>query len=127
MDVFDSGTAVLGDEFGIRVGRWEQQYSTDGLPFDAMWCVVPPGSKADEDDHAERELQIVVSGHGALESTGTGETVDIRPGMAMLLAPHERHVLHNHSADDPLVVLSVYWIPGQAPAPRTLEEDSVAG
>ena len=127
MDVFDSGTAVLGDEFGILTGRWERQYSTQGLPFDAMWCVVPPGAVGHEDDHDERELQIVVSGRGAVETPATGRVLHIRPGMAMLLEPRERHILHNHSADDPLVILSVYWLPGQAPAPRTVEEDTVVG
>ena len=125
MDVFDSGTARLGDEFGILVSRWEQQYAAEGLPFDAMWCVVPPGASAHEDNHDERELQIVVSGRGALETPADGRTRDIRPGMAMLLEARERHVLHNHSTEDPLVVLSIYWLPEQVPAPRSAEEETV--
>ena len=110
MNVFSSDTATLTDEYGIRIGRW-QQYAQQGLPFDAMWCVIPPDGRSAEDHHPERELQIVVSGSGTVETPATGATRDVEVGTAMLLDPLERHILHNRSSDEPFVVLSVYWLP----------------
>jgi quercetin dioxygenase-like cupin family protein len=112
MNVFTSDTAMLSDEYGIQIGRW-QQYRQQGLPFDAMWCVIPPGGSSAEDFHPERELQIVVSGSGAVETPATGACRVVEVGTAMLLDPHERHILRNRSADFPFVVLSVYWLPEQ--------------
>jgi hypothetical protein len=91
MNVFTSDTAMLSDEYGIQIGRW-QQYRQQGLPFDAMWCVIPPGGSSAEDFHPERELQVVVSGSGAVETPATGPT-DIDTPKELGCAADEREEL----------------------------------
>lgn len=102
-------SAQLTDEHGIQVGRWSQYAGTDGLPFDAMWCVVPPGSRTDPDCHPEVELAVVVDGAATFESGET--TLDAAQGAAVLLSSNERHIVHNRSDAAPLVMLSIYWLP----------------
>ena len=101
----------MTDEFGIQVGRWENYADADSLPFGAMWCVVPPGSRTDPDSHPELELAVVVDGAATFESGET--TLDAGQGAAVLLSSHERHVVHNRSDDKPLVMLSIYWLPDE--------------
>jgi mannose-6-phosphate isomerase-like protein (cupin superfamily) len=109
MRAFDSSTAALAPEFGILCGRWSQYSGLDALPFDLMWCLVEPGSRTDEDCHPEAELVVVVDGEARFESPQN--TVDAVGGGAVLLGSRERHVIHNRSADTPLVLLSLYWMP----------------
>jgi mannose-6-phosphate isomerase-like protein (cupin superfamily) len=109
MRTFDSRTAALAPEFGIMCGRWSQYPALDSLPFDSMWCFVPPGSRTDEDCHPEAELVVVLDGEARLESPQN--TVDASPGTAVLLGSRERHVIHNRSEGSPLVLLSIYWMP----------------
>lgn len=116
MHTFASGSAELTREYGIQVGRWEQYPTREKLPFGAMWCVVPPGGRSEEDCHPELELAVVVSGTGEVEAVATGERRAAPTGTAALMDSQERHVWHNLSADDPLVFLSVYWMPGAGPA-----------
>ena len=111
MQTFTSGAAQLTPEYGIEIGRWEQYPMPDKLPFGAMWCVIPPGGSSEEDCHPERELAVVVSGGGEVEATATGERRSAPTGTAALLDSEERHVWHNGSAAEPLVLLSVYWMP----------------
>jgi mannose-6-phosphate isomerase-like protein (cupin superfamily) len=111
--VLSSDSAALKPEFGILSGRWSQYPDVTGLPFDAMWCVVPPGSRSNEDFHPEIELAIVVEGSARIETPDNAETVEVGAGAAALLGSHERHVVHNGSDDEPLVLLSIYWLPGQ--------------
>jgi Cupin domain len=113
MRTFASGAAELSREYGIEIGRWEQ-YGTRGLPFGAMWCVIPPGGSSEEDCHPERELAVVVTGGGEVEAVATGERRPAPLGTAALLDSEERHVWHNGSADEPLVLLSIYWMPDDA-------------
>jgi mannose-6-phosphate isomerase-like protein (cupin superfamily) len=117
MQVLRSGCAELAPEYGILAGRWERQYRGTGqLPFGAMWCVVPPGGRADTDRHPERELVVVVQGSAAIEAAGRTEAAPA--GTAVLLDSQEAHVLANASAEDPLVTLSLYWEPdGAATSP----------
>ena len=112
MQTFASGSARLTREYGIEIGRWEQYPADHKLPFGAMWCVVPPGGRSDEDCHPELELAVVVSGGGEVEAVATGERRPAPAGTAALMDSRERHVWHNTSADEPLVFLSVYWMPG---------------
>lgn len=112
MHTFDSGSARLTREYGIEIGRWEQYAAGAELPFGAMWCVVPPGGRSAEDCHPELELAVVVSGEGEVEAVETGERRRAPAGTAALMGSQERHVWHNVSAADPLVFLSVYWMPG---------------
>jgi mannose-6-phosphate isomerase-like protein (cupin superfamily) len=115
--VLSSDSAALKPEFGILSGRWSQYPDVTGLPFDAMWCVVPPGSRSNEDFHPEIELAIVVAGSARIETPGDAETVEVGAGAAALLGSQERHVIHNGSSDEPLVLLSIYWMPGQTADP----------
>jgi uncharacterized cupin superfamily protein len=110
MKLVERDAAELTDEFGITVGRWEQ-YGLQGLPFGAMWSIVPPGGVSAEDHHEEQELAVVISGDGEVESTATGERRRTLPGTAALMSSYERHVWHNRSQDEPLVFLSIYWEP----------------
>jgi uncharacterized cupin superfamily protein len=109
MQVMKSSTAELIPEFGILSGRWAQYGGLGDLPFGAMWCVVPPGGRADTDRHAERELVVVVQGSADIKANGATQTV--RAGSAALLDADEAHVLANSSAAEPLVTLSLYWLP----------------
>lgn len=102
-------SAQLTEEFGIRVGRWTQYDNADELPFGAMWCVVPPGSKTDPDSHPELELAVVVDGSAIFEAGQA--TIEAAAGAAVLLSSNEQHVVHNTSDDSPLVMLSLYWLP----------------
>ncbi len=111
MRVLSSDSAALKPEFGILSGRWSQYADVDGLPFDAMWCVVPPGSHSNEDYHPEIELAVVVEGSARIETPDNEGMTEVGAGAAVLLGSHERHVVHNGSADDPLVLLSIYWMP----------------
>jgi uncharacterized cupin superfamily protein len=109
MQVMSSSTAELAPEFGIQAGRWAQYGDLGDLPFGAMWCVVPPGGRADTDRHAERELVVVVRGSADIHASGSTQTVEA--GAAALLDGEEAHVLANASASEPLITLSLYWLP----------------
>ncbi|HUC57184.1 MAG TPA: cupin domain-containing protein [Streptosporangiaceae bacterium] len=112
MQVFTADPAGLTSEHGIQIGRWEQYAGVGDTPFGAMWCVVPPGGRSSIDCHSERELWVVVRGDAEVES---GDRVQAAPtGSAVLLESEEPHVMVNRSADEPLVILSVYWEPGTA-------------
>lgn len=121
--------ARLEAEFGIRVGRWTQYPGLGDLPFGAMWCRVEPGASSQPDRHPEVELAIVLGGTATYTVTtrtvttrtadGTctadGGTVQAEAGTAILLDPEEEHVIHNGSPDEPLTILSLYWLPGTLP------------
>ncbi len=110
MQVFTADPAVLASEHDILIGRWEQYAGVGETPFGAMWCVVPPGGRSNLDCHSERELWVVVQGDAEVES---GQHSRFAPaGSAVLLESQEPHVMVNRSADEPLIVLSLYWEPG---------------
>lgn len=109
MRVMKSGSAELAPEFGLLAGRWAQYAGLGDMPFDAMWCVVAPGSRSEADCHPERELVVVVQGSADVHAGGRTEAAPA--GSAVLLDTSEEHVLVNTSADDPLVFLSLYWLP----------------
>ncbi len=109
MQVMSSNSARLTPEFGVESGRWTQYPDLGGLPFGAMWCVIPPGGHTDEDCHIERELVVVAKGAARFESPA--HTVEAGTGTAVLLDSEERHVVHNLSDDEPLVLLGIYWVP----------------
>jgi mannose-6-phosphate isomerase-like protein (cupin superfamily) len=110
MQVLKSSSAELAPEFGILTGRWSQYAGLGSVPFDAMWCVVPPGGRSNTDCHPERELAVIVQGAADVHAGGRAERASA--GTAVLLDGEEAHVLVNPSAEDPLVVLSIYWLPG---------------
>ena len=109
MQVLSSDSAALTAEFGIQVGRWAQYAGIGDTPFGAMWCIVPPGGRTDTDCHEERELWVVVSGNAEVQLPDRTQTA--LAGSAVLLDSEEPHVLVNRSAEEPLVVLSLYWEP----------------
>ena len=104
-----SDAAQLTDEYGIKIGRWSQYNDLGALPFDAMWCVIPPGGKSSEDLHPEVEFAIVTRGTAVYESDGS--KLEIPTGGVVLVDPEQPHVIHNLSADEPLTILSIYWLP----------------
>ncbi|MFE0062634.1 cupin domain-containing protein [Streptomyces sp. NPDC059003] len=106
-----SDSAVLTDEYAIRIGRWSQYAGTDRLPFHAMWCVVPPGGTSAQDCHPEGELAVVVGGQAAFVIED-GEPQPTPVGTAVLLDPKERHTIRNLSDTEPVTLLSIYWLPG---------------
>jgi quercetin dioxygenase-like cupin family protein len=109
MQVLKSGSAELAPEFGIETGRWSQYSGLGGMPFGAMWCKVSPGSRSNTDHHPERELVVVVQGAARFQASGREEVA--AAGSAVLLDSEEEHVMVNLSAHDPLVVLSLFWLP----------------
>jgi mannose-6-phosphate isomerase-like protein (cupin superfamily) len=111
MQVLRSNSAELAPEFGIMAGRWTQYSGLGDVPFGAMWCVVPPGGRSNTDCHAERELVVVVQGAASVQAAGGEELATA--GSAVLLDGGEEHVLVN-SGQEPLVVLSIYWLPDSA-------------
>lgn len=112
MHILNSESARLTPEFGVESGRWTQYPDLGELPFGAMWCVIPPGGHTEEDCHVEKELVVVAKGAARIESPAA--TFDAGPGTAVLLGSEERHVIHNRSTDQPLVLLGVYWVPTDA-------------
>jgi mannose-6-phosphate isomerase-like protein (cupin superfamily) len=114
MRVLVNDPATLTSEFGIQVGRWTQYTGIGDTPFGAMWCVVPPGGRTGTDCHSERELWVVVSGNADVQAGGRTETA--LTGSAVLLDSEEPHVMVNRSAEEPLVVLSLYWEPAEVTA-----------
>ena len=109
MRVFNSTQAALRAEYGIEIGRWSQYDGVDALPFQAMWCIVPPASQSVQDCHPEVELAVVVGGQARM--VFDDRVVEVPSGAAVLLEPEERHVIHNDSESEPLRILSVYWLP----------------
>ncbi|GAA3346934.1 hypothetical protein GCM10020358_59850 [Amorphoplanes nipponensis] len=109
MRKFVSDTAELTDEYGIQIGRWKQYGELGPLPFDAMWCVIPPGGSSAEDVHPEIELAMVTRGTAVYE-TREGK-VEVPTGGVVLLDPEQSHVIHNPSPELPLTILSLYWLP----------------
>jgi mannose-6-phosphate isomerase-like protein (cupin superfamily) len=111
MRSFDNTTADSYSAGTVEVIRFEQFELGDLLPFGAMWYVVPPGESSPVDCHPERELSLVVSGSAVVHA---GEDrVEVAQGNAFLLDADEDHMVVNRSADEPLVVFSAYWMPGE--------------
>src|SRR5262249_61790576 len=126
MRTFDKAAAGTYLVDRVEVARWEQYSLGDRLPFQAMWYTVPPDSSSPRDCHPEPELSLVVSGTAAVETGGT--VTEVPHGSAFLLDSEEAHVVHNPSADQPLVVFSAYWMPAAAlAAPRTSAAGSPGG
>ncbi|MFI9526474.1 cupin domain-containing protein [Micromonospora rosaria] len=110
MREFSRTSSAFRPEHGIDIARWPMPTAAPvAPPFAAMWCVVPPSSASRPDAHPEVELAVVVQGRGTFQVDG--DRLDVAPGSAVLFEPAERHVIHNGSDDEQLVVLSVYWMP----------------
>jgi quercetin dioxygenase-like cupin family protein len=105
--------AELKPENGIRIGRWTQYTGLGDRPFGAMWFEVPAGGRSVIDGHPEVELAVVLSGEATF--TVEGRDVNVSCGTAVLLQPYENHVVH--AKDDPVQVLSLYWMPVDNPQP----------
>ena len=108
MRAFSSTDAALTAEYGIQVGRWEQYPAAAELPFNVMWCVIPAAQQSALDQHPEHELAVVVSGHASFQGDDTA--LDAPAGTAVLLQPGERHVIHNLRSEEPVRIMSVYWL-----------------
>jgi mannose-6-phosphate isomerase-like protein (cupin superfamily) len=116
MRKFDSTESESAPVGVVDVARWEQYGLGATLPFQAMWYTVPPGSSSPRDCHPEVELSLVVTGRAVVE-TAAGST-EVEQGSAFLLDSREAHVVHNRSAETPLLVFSAYWMPAGAEAGR---------
>ncbi|MDJ0346006.1 cupin domain-containing protein [Streptomyces sp. H10-C2] len=110
MQKFSIDDSPLTSEYGIHIGRWEQYAAASGLPFSAMWCQVPANSHSVLDNHPEVELAVVVGGDAVF--TVNGEDTPAPAGSAILLTPGDRHVIT--AGDEPVRILSIYWLPGDA-------------
>jgi len=97
----------LTTEYGIRIGRWSQYLGLGDMPFSAMWCEVPAHGESAIDSHPEVELAVVVSGDATFSVNG--HEIAAPRGSAMLLHPHESHVIR--AQETPVRVLSLYWLP----------------
>ncbi|MGI8665669.1 MAG: cupin domain-containing protein [Jatrophihabitans sp.] len=131
MRTFDSTKSQFGQAGPIEVARWEQYQLGNVMPFDAMWYTVPPGASSVRDCHPEPELSIVVAGTASVD---TGDRItEVPTGTAFLLDSEEAHVIHNRTADQPLMIFSAYWMPldqaedGVAEQPAQLQEKEPAG
>lgn len=109
MHELSESRAAYAPENGLDIARWSQFPAAAAFPFGAMWYVVPPSSASRQDCHPEVEVAVVVRGDGEFEAGG--ERLPARPGASVVFASEEAHVIHNTSATEPLVVLSVYWLP----------------
>jgi mannose-6-phosphate isomerase-like protein (cupin superfamily) len=114
MRLFDSDTAEFKPEFGALASRWETHGDLGEPPFGVMWCRIDPASATVQDRHPERELITVTSGAGTVR-TASGQ-IDVEVGQTVLVASDEAHVITNRSDTDPLIVLSVYWMPDEQDA-----------
>ena len=99
--------AEISSEYGINIGRWSRYSGLGEMPFGAMWCEVPAHGQSSVDSHPEVELAVVVTGDATF-TVGERE-VAAPPGSAMLLDPHESHVIR--ARDMPVRILSLYWLP----------------
>jgi quercetin dioxygenase-like cupin family protein len=70
---------------------------------------VPPASSIAPGCHPELELSIVVAGTAHVEVGGA--VIEIAAGNAFLLESEEAHIVHNRTADQPMVIFSGYWMP----------------
>jgi quercetin dioxygenase-like cupin family protein len=109
MRTFDSSSAETRTVGPLDVARWEQYGLGSAMPFDAMWYSVPAGQSSLRDCHPELELSIVLSGTASVETGGT--VTDMPAGSAFLFDTEEAHIVHNHSADAPVMIFSAYWMP----------------
>lgn len=109
MHELSASRAAYTPENGLDIARWAQFPEATSFPFGAMWYVVPPASASRPDRHPETEVSVVVRGEGEFEAGGL--RLPAVPGAAVVFPSEESHVIHNKSATEPLVVLSVYWLP----------------
>lgn len=98
----------------VDVARWEQFDLGETLPFQAMWYTVPPQSSSPQDCHPEVELSVVISGTASVEASG--RITDVAAGSVFLLDSEEAHIIHNRSAERPLFIYTVYWMPREQSA-----------
>jgi len=119
MRTFNPSTTDFGQVGPITVARWEQQYpiGEGELPFGAMWYTVPAGGSSVRDQHPEPELSIVMTGVAHVEASG--EITEVGSGQAFLLNSEEAHIIHNRTADQPLMIFSAYWMPTETELAET--------
>lgn len=75
-------------------------------PFAAAFFTLSPGGGSRLDQHAVREVWLVVAGCGLLEWRGA--TIRLTAGSAVAFAPHESHRVTAIGAM-PLVLVSIWW------------------
>nr|MDJ0976497.1 class I tRNA ligase family protein [Planctomycetota bacterium] len=85
-------------------------YPWDGVvdtPFGSGWAIVGPGETSQRHMHHEGETWFIVEGRGRLTQDGAAR--EVGPGDVVYLAPFTEHELHNPSASDRVVFLTVWW------------------
>jgi quercetin dioxygenase-like cupin family protein len=110
---FDKSSAESTPIGDVDIRRWEQYGLGDTLPFEAMWYTIPPGCTPAQDKHPEVELSVVLGGTASVEVDG--QITDVPTGSSFLFDSEEAHIIHNRSADTPLTVFAVYWMPEGKP------------
>jgi mannose-6-phosphate isomerase-like protein (cupin superfamily) len=123
MRVFDRANSQSIQEGVLELVRWEQFGVDESLPFGAMWYTVAPMSSSPADEHFEGELSIVLNGHAHVEAGG--RITEVSQGNAFLLDGDEPHIIHNRSADTPLLIFSAYWDPAATPSGRVTSVERV--
>lgn len=71
-----------------------------------MACFLDAANSSQVDCHAQDEVILILSGHGAVDVAG--ELTDIGPRDVVVLPKNSEHVVHNRAAA-PLVWVSLYW------------------
>ncbi|GAA2038435.1 hypothetical protein GCM10009839_44980 [Catenulispora yoronensis] len=117
MHVIDHSVAVGTGDAVMTVTRWEQFPIVKDLPFGGMWYSVAPLGASPRDQHPDMELSVVLRGEADVEVGG--RRTRVAQGSAFLLDSAEAHVIHNPSADTPLLIFSAYWMPPASGAADT--------
>lgn len=97
-------------EFGVEVQRnapWTNQIEP---PFGSMWVFIAPGETTEPDSHPEQEVFVVHAGGGRV--VVDGQATELKPGDMVYVPPTAEHIIENLTASE-LVVLSLYWMPGE--------------
>ena len=76
-------------------------------PFGSGWAIVAPGETTERHMHHEGETWFVMEGEATL--TVDGEAQRVAAGDTIYLPPFRSHTLHNDSATQRVVFLTVYW------------------
>jgi mannose-6-phosphate isomerase-like protein (cupin superfamily) len=75
-------------------------------PFKGSIFEVMPGSVSPIDQHAVKEIWLIIKGHGDLCYDGKMYKAGAQD--LFLFEPHHSHQISNHS-DELLVICSIYW------------------
>lgn len=93
--------------YGLKLKRlypWEGVVSP---PFGSMQGVIPPGGQSKIHNHHEGETFFILKGEGIVRVDH--DEALISEGELVYFPPFTHHELTNHSSEEELVFLSIYW------------------